>query len=44
MALSFENYIYWHDGFGKQLYSIVTTLAVLAVSLWSACRNLEARM
>ncbi len=39
MALSADDYFYWHSGFGSQLYAMVTTLAVLVISLWSVCRN-----
>ncbi len=42
MALSYDQYIYWHNGFGSQLYEIAATLAVLTISLWGACRNPEA--
>jgi hypothetical protein len=36
MALSPEHFTYWHDGFGVVIFNWVTTLAVLAISLWGA--------
>ena len=36
MALSPEYFTYWHDGFGVVIVNWVTTLVVLAISLWGA--------
>ena len=38
MALSPENFAYWHNGFGEQVFAYATTFAVLLISLWGAIR------
>lgn len=38
MALSPDYFTYWHDGFGQQVFTWATTLAVLLISLWGAVR------
>lgn len=38
MALSPDYFTYWHDGFGQQVFTWATTLAVLLISLWGAIR------
>jgi exosortase/archaeosortase family protein len=37
-ALSPEQYAYWHEGSGQEVFVWVTTLVVLSISLWGAYR------
>lgn len=39
MALSPEQYAYWHTGFGAQLFAWTTPAAIIAISLWGAFRS-----
>jgi hypothetical protein len=43
MALSPEQYAYWHSGFGEQLFAWTTPAAVIAISLWGSLQNLRPR-
>jgi hypothetical protein len=43
MALSPEQYAYWHSGFGEQLFAWATPAAVIAISLWGSLQNLRPR-
>jgi hypothetical protein len=36
MALSIENYNYWHEGAGVEVYAWATTFCVLAIGLWGS--------
>ena len=38
MALSPDQFTYWHDGFGEQVFAWGTTFAVLLITLWGALR------
>lgn len=38
MALSLENYQYWHFGWGNEIMAWATTATVLTISLWGALR------
>ena len=43
IALSSEQYEYWHRGPGEQIVAWATTMAVLAISLWGVARTGESR-
>jgi len=39
MALGPEQYTYWHRGPGEEIFAWITTVSVLALSLWGALRR-----
>jgi hypothetical protein len=39
MALSTEMYAYWHTGFGADIFALVTSAAVISISVWGALRR-----
>jgi hypothetical protein len=41
IALSTQMYAYWHSGFGADLFALVTSAAVIAISVWGALRRVR---
>jgi Transmembrane exosortase (Exosortase_EpsH) len=36
MALSHANYLYWHDGFGAEIFAVSSSLIIAVICVWGA--------
>jgi hypothetical protein len=36
MSLNYENYVYWHDGFGAEIFAVTSSFIIAAICVWGA--------
>jgi hypothetical protein len=39
MSLSFEKYVYWHNGFGAEIFAMAATLIIVIICVWGTSIN-----
>ena len=39
ISLGPEEFSYWHNGFGAEIFSAVSTLIIAAMCIWGAARD-----